>query len=117
MFDIDLERKPRNTARIRHLNDLFRTTLRGGRVMITEGVQNMEDSLRVRLINLVMAFDVFTEENDPHEEHDFGSVSLRGVKYFWKIDHYDSAMQYGSEDPADPLITTRVLTIMRADEY
>ncbi|WP_042467047.1 DUF3768 domain-containing protein, partial [Sphingomonas sp. FUKUSWIS1] len=31
---------------------------------------------------------------------------------YFKIDYYDAAFQYGSEDPADASITQRVLTIM-----
>jgi len=36
---------------------------------------------------------------------------------FRKIDYYDRATEAGSPDPADPAVTTRVLTLMRADEY
>jgi hypothetical protein len=36
---------------------------------------------------------------------------------FFKIDYFDPKMEFGSEDSADPAKTTRVLTIMLADEY
>jgi hypothetical protein len=58
-----------------------------------------------------------TKDNDPHGEHDFGSFDLAGVSYFFEIDYCSPDMEGGSEDPADPEKTTRVLTIMRADEY
>jgi Protein of unknown function (DUF3768) len=52
-----------------------------------------------------------------HGEHDFGSFTLAGRKFFWKIDYYDKELRYGSENPADPAATTRVLTLMLASEY
>ena len=55
--------------------------------------------------------------NDPHKEHDFGSFEIAGRKFFFKLDYYDLAMEFGSEDPADPAKTMRVLTIMLAEEY
>ncbi len=103
--------------RIRALNDAFRRTFVGGLVMITAGVEAMPVDQRRSLLAKVRAFDVFTDDNDPHGEHDFGAVDEGGVRCFWKIDYYDRATEMGSPDPADPAVTTRVLTIMRADEY
>jgi Protein of unknown function (DUF3768) len=103
--------------RIRELNDRFRTTFSGGRVMTTAGVAALSEATRQEVFNRVRAFDAFTPDNDPGKEHDFGNFTLAGRKFFWKIDAYDAEMQFGSEDPADPTKTTRVLTIMLAEEY
>jgi len=65
----------------------------------------------------VASFDKFSDENDPHGEHDFGSFELVNRTFFWKIDYYDERYEFGSEDPTDPAKTTRVLTLMLACEY
>ena len=68
-------------------------------------------------IRKVATFDDFSADNDPHGEHDFGSFDLAGDRFFWKIDYYDPTLEFGSDDPADPSKTTRVLTLMLAAEY
>lgn len=103
--------------KIRALNDAFRTTMTGGRVMLTAGVDALPSDVKAMAIRRVATFSEFTADNDPHGEHDFGSYDLAGRKFFWKIDYYDAAMEFGSEDPANPTKTTRVLTIMLASEY
>jgi hypothetical protein len=103
--------------RIRDLNDDFRRTFVGGVVLITAGVEAMPAEQRRSLLAQVRTFDTFTDDNDPHGEHEFGAVDEGGIRYFWKVDCYDRATEFGSPDPADPAVTTRVLTIMRADEY
>ena len=68
--------------RIRALNDAFRRTFVGGAVMITAGVEAMPVEQRRSLLAKVRAFDVFSEDNDPHGEHDFGAVDEGGVHCF-----------------------------------
>jgi len=106
-----------SAEKIRELNDRFRTTMSGGRVMMTAGVDGLPSDVKAMVIRRVATFSDFTPNNDPHGEHDFGSFALSGRKLFWKIDYYDAAMDFGSDDPADPSKTTRVLTIMLAEEY
>jgi len=106
-----------STERTRELNDALRTTMTGGKVFITTGVDALPSDVKAMAIRKVATFSDFTADNDPHGEHDFGSFELIGRKFFWKIDYYDLAMEFGSDDPADPAKTTRVLTIMLAEEY
>ncbi|MQW86003.1 DUF3768 domain-containing protein [Sinorhizobium saheli] len=104
-------------ARIRTLNDVLRTTWLTGKVLMTEGIRNLPDQTRSRVAEAIQSFDTFTPDNDPHGEHDFGAVTVAGHKVFWKIDYYAPDMVHGSEDPANPEVTMRVLTIMLAEEY
>ncbi|MBR0960900.1 DUF3768 domain-containing protein [Bradyrhizobium japonicum] len=102
---------------IRELNDAFRRTFSGGRVTMTAGVAELPDMVRAAALCEVATFDRFTENNDPHGEHDFGGFELVNRTFFWKIDYYDERCDLGSEDPTDPAKTTRVLTLMLASEY
>jgi hypothetical protein len=104
-------------ARVRVLNDNFRSTFIGGQVVMTQGVSDLPIGTKARVLLAVQSFGELSADNDPHREHDFGSFEVEGEKYFWKIDYYTLAMDGSSEDPADPEKTMRVLTIMCADEY
>jgi hypothetical protein len=105
------------SAAIRELNDAFRKTFAGGKVVMTASVTELPDMVRANALLEVCRFDAFSPDNDPHGEHDFGSFDLVGRKFFWKIDIYDANMEFGSEDPGDPKKTTRVLTLMLAEDY
>jgi hypothetical protein len=82
-------------------------------VLITSGVSELGREKQHDILQAVQDFS----NNDPHDEHDFGSFERAGKKLFWKIDYYDRNLEFGSPDPADPTKTTRVLTIMLAMEY
>ena len=113
---MDIESQDR-IARIRDLNDAFRRTFSGGRVMMTCGVAELPAMVKANALLLVASFDQFTEDNDPRGEHDFGSFELVNRKFFWKIDYYDQSCEFGSEDPSQPERTTRALTLMLSSEY
>lgn len=106
-------------SRIRALNDQLRKgeVSDKGTILVTSGVQEKGYEFLLAASRAVMDFDAFTPDNDPHSEHDFGSVEVMGETVFWKVDAYDLAMTYGSPDPSDPAVTHRVLTIMLSREY
>jgi hypothetical protein len=106
-----------NKARIRALNDALRTTLQGGRVVMTSSVNALPPETVAKALTAMREFSKFDEDNDPHGEHDFGSFEIDGHSFFFKHDYYDTEMEYGSADPADPNVTTRVLTLMLASDY
>ena len=87
------------------------------RVILTQGVSNLPFDEQLRILLKVKLFNNFNSGNDPYSEHDFGMIEHSDLKYFFKIDYYDNSLEYASDDPSNDNITTRVLTVMRADEY
>jgi hypothetical protein len=122
----------KRTERIAQLNDLARKVMGVAcTVLVTPGFLALEAVDQSRVRELVETFDTFTEDNDPYGERDFGAVyqcadgqwtTARPAcgereRVFWELDYYDRDLEYGSDDPADPSKTRRVLTIMLAKEY
>lgn len=102
---------------IARLNDALRKQLTGGSVMLTRGVTTLPRFDAAELMAALAAFNSFDADNDPHGERDFGDVDHAGVSLLWKIDYYDTDLKYGSNDPADPSVTHRVLTVMLPEEW
>jgi hypothetical protein len=105
------------TDRVRDLNDTFRKTLQGGTVLFTAGILSLGNAAERDVLNAIAVFDDFEDDNDPHGEHDFGCIEVQGQKVFFKIDYFDQTQAYHSEDPGDPSVTQRVMTVMLASEW
>lgn len=106
-----------DTARIRQLNDMLRTTFIGGLVCTTPGFKSLPDDAQQKAVEAVQTFTDFNENNDPHSEHDCAIVDIGSQKIMFKIDYYDLDLKYHSEDAADPTKTRRVMVLMLVEEY
>jgi hypothetical protein len=106
-----------SVARIRELNDAFRKTFAGGKIVMSANVAALPEMVRASALVKVAEFNDFTPENDPDGEHDFFSFEHCNRTFFWKYDYYDKEMDGGSEDPADSDKTTRVGTLILAEDY
>jgi hypothetical protein len=106
-----------NVEKIAALNDEFRRTGEGGQIVVTAAFNGLPPAEQAYLFRQVRLFDEFNAANDPYGEHDFGSFEYDGQRINFKIDYYDENLEYGSEDPADPDKTTRVLTIGLANDF
>lgn len=106
------------TKRIAELNDLCRKAPGiGGKWVQTPGICELPPEEQSAIREQVERFSDFTPDNDPYSERDFGAFIHGSQRIFWKIDYYAPDLQHGSEDPADPRQTVRILTIMLASEY
>lgn len=80
-----------STEIIRSANDRFRkgeSDISGER-LITQGLAAVIEEAGASpldVMQIVVAFDSFTEDNDPYGTHEFGSFEFHGQKCFWKID-------------------------------
>lgn len=122
----DEEADRERTALIAAQNDTFRTSGNKdpaikGQIVVTQGVAALDAVVTATLFHRLLSFDAFTEDNDPYGDHTFGCIAfeLEGTEHrvFWKIDLYDTAYRYGSDDAANPEVTRRVLTLMLPSEY
>ena len=105
-------------ARVAALNDRCRLALDpSARILVTRTCLHRlagdADGPGVALAQLrllaVHAY-VFTEAEE--RERDRGTLRLDGTEIRFRIDYYDRSLEWGSPDPANPAVTTRVLTIM-----
>lgn len=103
--------------RIRALNDRLRTHREGGKIMMTRGVAALGNELVAAVLKALAGFDAFTTDNAPYGEHDMGAIEVGDHVLLWKIDYYDKDLAFASPDPSDPEVTTRVLTLMLAEDY
>jgi Protein of unknown function (DUF3768) len=105
------------TEVVRVLNDELRQNLTVGTALITTGVAALGAEAVARIVKTIAVYDDFCHVNDPQEEHDFGAFEADGQVIFFKIDYFDTTLTCHSDDPADPNVTQRVITIMLAEEY
>ena len=102
---------------IAELNDRLRKTGKGGTIVITENLRRVTGFDAAILLSALANYEGFDEDNDPYGERDFGDLSLWGYDVVFKIDYYDKNLEYGSDNPADPAVTHRVLTVMLAGDW
>ncbi|EPR11100.1 hypothetical protein M527_03235 [Sphingobium indicum IP26] len=114
--------------RIAALNDSLRRSICSpgrNQIVMTAGVAALVGDVslfrgfrrRAEILRTVRNYDSFNPDNDPLGEHDFGRFEYDSAILYWKIDYYDRELAWGSPDPANPDVTTRVLTILLAEEY
>jgi hypothetical protein len=113
---------PNPTETIARLNDRVRHGLdRTAKVMMTSNLlAHLSDGTGPSRIlaqaTLMKALRSCTFSPDS-PERDFARFEVDGVTVLMKIDYFDPALEYGSENPADASVTRRVLTLMAREDY
>jgi hypothetical protein len=97
----------RDRAKIIGLNDHLRTTFKGGRVQMSRSVYQLDPQLRGRAFWVLSKCKKFADDS----EHDWGTFIFGGYAFEWRIEYRAATGLGPSPDPADPVLTFRVLTL------
>ena len=108
-------------ATIARLNDRCRQGLdRTARILITRAcLGTFADNRTAEIVaqaEILSALRSYQFRDVEADERDRGSFDYRGTVVYFRIDYYDAAMEYGSEDPSDASQTRRMLTIMLRED-
>ena len=109
-----------NTEKIRQLNDAARKREASARWLFVGylGDELHDDATRLdSIMKTVSEYADFDQGNDPYGEHDFGSFTFGGEQISFKIDYYDLNFENGSDDPADPEVTGRLISVFYTKDY
>jgi hypothetical protein len=102
---------------IGQLNDVFRQSLIGGRVVLTPGIRALPRGTQSAIIERVRCFEDFDSDNDPFGYHNTGRFEHGGRTILWHIDLDERGYYWNQPDPADPARHIFVLTIFLAEEH
>lgn len=94
-------------AKIIELNDLLRSSFKGGRVQMTQSVFDLDAQLRGRALAVMARYNKFDSDSD----HDAGVFIFAGYSFEWHIEYRSNDGKGVSPDPSDPSKTFRVLTL------
>jgi len=104
-------------ARIRQLNDAFRSSFRGGKILLTARVAELPDMVKAAALHQVTQYKDFTEANDPNGTHDSPKFELSNRSFIFSIVAYDKNLEFESPDPTDPDKTILVGTLMQNSDW
>lgn len=94
---------------IAELNDKFRANDAKLPADGNHVIEQMDEEWRTAVMQAIRNLDSVDDA-----EHDFGAVNVNGKSLYWKIDYYDTELEYSSDEPCDDVLTERVLTIIPA---
>jgi len=102
-------------VKIAELNDQFRRcdpSVPGMRFLTAGIIELLKRHKRDgdKIVQIVSEFNVFTEDNDPHGEHDFGTFEYLGETCFWKRINCQSHAALVVAQPISSAMHTRVGT-------
>jgi Protein of unknown function (DUF3768) len=102
---------------IADMNDAFRRSLIGGRVVMTAGIRVLPRKMQAAIIEQLRSFEEFDADNDPDGYHNGGRFEHCGRTILWHIDLDERGYYWYKPDPTDLAQHNFVLTIFLAEEF